>query len=137
MKTAHELYPSYVEDEKNGYFYGPGDYQPIIENLGTVLIQVDDQYYQGDTRVIYLKDNKYGYLNFGWGSCSGCDVLQGCGNMADIQELMDGMNESIKWFDSLADLKEYFKSKDWELEYSCNDEGQKEFIEQVMQYENP
>lgn len=63
MKTAKELYPEYWENEqKSGSFYGPGNYQPIIDEIGNVLVQVDDGDYQGDTRVMYEKDGKYGDL---------------------------------------------------------------------------
>lgn len=135
MRTAKELYPTYwEEEERDGYFYGPCDYRPIIEELGNVLVQVDDNDYQGDSRILYEKDGKYGYLIFGWGSCSGCDALQGCENMNEIQSLMDGLNDNIKWFDSLDELKQYFKDKDWALDYCWHSDETKEFIDKVIDY---
>lgn len=135
MRTAKEIYPDYWEDEqKNGSFYGPGNYQPIIDDIGKVLIQVDDNDYQGDTRVIFEKDGKYGYLNFGWGSCSGCDSLQACNKTEDIQRLMDEIVSSIYWFDSIDALQTYFKEKDWELEYSWHQEETRDFIQKVLDF---
>jgi len=116
MKTAKEIYPPDEDDQD--YFYSPGDYQPILEQFGNILIQVDDNDYQGDSRIFYEKDGKYGYLIFGWGSCSGCDALQGCNSYQEIQTLIDEMFDNVKWFDSLEEIQLYFKSKDWELEYS-------------------
>lgn len=131
MKTAQELYP---QDPKSNWF-DVGDYQPIIDNFGNVLVQVDDNDYQGDSRILYEKDGKYGFLIFGWGSCSWCDALQACGNIESVQALMDGLQNDIKWFDSLDELKAYFSNKDWELEWSFNSDETKAFIQQVLEYQ--
>jgi hypothetical protein len=135
MRTAKEIYPSYWEEEqKDGSFYGPGNYQPIINELGNVLVQVDDNDYQGDSRILYEKDGKYGFLIFGWGSCSGCDSLQACENIWEIQALMENLGNSIRWYDTIDELKQYFKDKDWDLEYSWHAEETKEFVDKVINY---
>lgn len=133
MKTAKEIYPEYwKKEQERGSFYGPSDYTPILEQFGNIVLQVDDDDYQGDSRVLYEKDGKYGYLIFGWGSCSGCDSLQGCDKISQIQSLIDELENDISWFNSLDDLKEYFRSKDWVLEYSWHQDETKEFIEKVL-----
>jgi hypothetical protein len=135
MKEAKELYPEYWEEEqKTGSFYGPCDYQPIIDEIGNVLIQVDDGGYQGDSRVLYEKDGMYGFLIFGWGSCSGCDSLQSCSEIKDIQELIDSLVNDVKWFDSLKELQKYFSEKDWELDYCWQADETKDFIDKVLAY---
>ena len=134
MSTSKLLYPDYGVDSDS--FYGPCDYQPIINSFGKVLIQVDDKDYQGDTRVILESGGKIGWLNFGWGSCSGCDALQACNNHADIDALILDLKNSIKWFDTIDELKQYFSTKDWSLDYSWHEIEQKQFIEQVLNY-NP
>lgn len=132
---AIKLYPEYYKKQQEyGSFYGPSDYQPIISSLGRILIQVDDDDYQGDSRVLLEKDGKYGLLIFGWGSCSGCDALQACENMHDIQILIDNLSDSVKWFDSLLSLKRYINEKDWELEYSWHARETREFIESALNY---
>lgn len=133
MRTAKELYPELDKAELE-YFYGPYDYQPIIDAIGNVLIQVDDNDYQGDSRILYEIDGKYGFLIFGWGSCSGCDALQACNTMGDIQQLIDSMVCDVKWFDSLQELQQYFRDKDWELEWSYHQEETQEFINKVLDY---
>lgn len=133
MSTSKLLYPDYGLD--NDSFYGPCDYQPIINSFGSVLIQVDDSDYQGDTRVILEHDSKFGWLNFGWGSCSGCDALQACTTHKDIDLLINDLKNSIKWFDTLDSLKQYFSTKDWALDYSWHREEQKTFIEKVLNYQ--
>jgi hypothetical protein len=108
-------------------FYG---YQPIIDALGTAVVQVDDDDYQGDTRVIFKKGKEYGYLKFGWGSCSGCDALQACDSIEEVQKLVDELQEQVKWFDSLEELQKFFRTHDWEGDFGFGDE-QVRFIDQV------
>ncbi len=137
MKTAKELYADSVEYEKtHGYFPTITDYFPIIQNIGNVLVQVDDHDYQGDSRIIFEKDNKFGFLIFGWGSCSGCDSLQACESIQDVQDLMDSLNEQVSWFDSLDELKSYFAKKDWSLDYCFHSAETKQFISEVLAYSN-
>jgi len=104
---ARRLYGEEYKDEDGSYFYGPSDYNPIIQSFGEVLVQVDDGDYQGDTRVLLRKDGRFGFLNFGWGSCSGCDGLQACSSFRDIETLIQGLERDIKWFDTLAEAQAY------------------------------
>ena len=125
MKEAKEIYK---EDLDDGWFC-VSNYSPMLKEFGNILVQVDDEDYQGDSRVLYEKDGKIGYLNFGWGSCSGCDALQACENINEVQNLMSGLNNEIKWFDCKADALKYFNEHDWEGDYSWHEEEQKQFIE--------
>lgn len=126
MKTAKELY------KDKGYWY---DYQPMLEEFGEILVQVDEDNYQGDSYLLYKRDNQYGFLIFGWGSCSGCDALQSCDNIDEVQELMDQLYSDIKWFDSLEEVKKYL-SKDaiQELKYYYRTTEFKQFKKQVYEH---
>lgn len=129
MKTAYELYSEeYGTDNLTECI---SDYTPMLEQFGEILIRVDDGDYQGDSYLIYKKENSYGYLIFGWGSCSGCDALKACNTIQEVQELMDNLYNDIIWFTSLAELKNYFADKDWQLEYSWHIEEFKDFLSQV------
>jgi hypothetical protein len=128
MKKASEIYNP---DDKWGWC----DYKPMLKAFGEILLQVDCGQYQGDSYIIIKNDDKYGYLNFGWGSCSGCDALQACGNICEVQELMDQLYSQIHWFDSLKELKEYFSTKDWSLDYSWYYDDFKDFVNKVINYE--
>lgn len=110
MKTAKELF---AEDDY--YWY---DYDPIIDNFGNVVEKIDIGGYQGDTLVFYDNHGCYGFLSFGWGSCSGCDALQACSTLDDVQELMDDLYNSIKWFDTIEEAREYFSKHDWAGDWS-------------------
>lgn len=132
MKTAIELYPEYVKvEEEYGCFYGPGDYQPILSSFGIIVVQVDDNDYQGYSRVLYQDGNKFGWLQFGWGSCSGCDALQACTKMKEIQDLIDELRRDIKWFESSHKCLDFFNNHDWEGDYSWSQKEQLEFVEKV------
>jgi hypothetical protein len=131
MKPIAEVYPDEARQDATGeWFYGPSDYEPLLESFGyEITLRVDDDDYQGDSRVLFLNhDNgEYGYLNFGWGSCSGCDALQACNTLAEIEKLRDELHESIKW-GSAQEMYEYFVHHDWKSDYSWHEEKQTIFI---------
>ena len=122
MRTAKDLY-----GEETGWF----EYEPMIKEFGEIINKYDFGEYQGDTIVIYKSNNRYGYLLFGWGSCSGCDALQACETIEEVQKLMDALYNSIEWFNSLDELKEWFNQKDWGLEWFGHDPSFKDFTNEI------
>jgi hypothetical protein len=133
MKPIEEVYPEQAKEEaEDGCFCRPGDYNPMLESFGyETLLQVDDRGYQGDSRLLYRDGERIGYLNFGWGSCSGCDSLQACDSMADIEKLRNSLHDSIRWFDSPGEALRWFTEHDWEGDYGWREEEQKQFIEKA------
>lgn len=130
---AQELYPKAGE---RTYFDAPCDYEPIIRSFGEVLVQVDDEDWSGDTRVLLRKDGRYGFLNFGWGSCSGCDALQACDSYQEVDQLISELENDIKWFYALAEAQAYI-ANDEERKggyyYHC--EGWQKFRAAVLEVE--
>lgn len=122
----------YKEPDRNWFYIG--DYQPMIEAFGNIAIQVDDNDYQGDTRVLYDNDGKIGVLIFGWGSCSGCDALQACENMEEVQELCNSLQDDIKWFDSKEEALEWANEKDWAAEWFWHVDEGREFVKKIKDY---
>ena len=118
------------ENERWGWY----DYQPMLDAFGKIAIQVDDDDYQGDSRLLYDENGKIGVLIFGWGSCSGCDALQACGSLWEVQELCDSLQEDIKWFDDKAQALEYFANHDWQGDYSWHQMETKKFINKCIEY---
>jgi hypothetical protein len=110
MKKAIELYP----DSFQYSFDSTGDYQPIINSFGDILVQVDDDNYQGDSLILLEKDGKYGLLQFGWGSCSGCDALQSCESHEDVDELIESLHNRIVWHDNIKDMIKVIRTRDWD-----------------------
>ena len=107
------------------YTWKDGDYNPLIESIG-VKILIDESGYGhsgGDSLLLLQRysDNKYGYLCFGFGSCSNCDALKGCDTFKELEELRDQLNDSIKWFDTKEEVLKYLDIKDWEGTHLSDD----------------
>jgi len=132
MKSIQECYPELWEQDSDDW-WAPCNYQPILDSFGyKILIQVDDSDYQGDSRVLYRDGDRYGYLQFGWGSCSGCDALQACSSVGEVESLQHQLHRAIRWFGSKDECLKFFQDHDWEGEYSWHEDGQREFIQKVI-----
>lgn len=128
---ARRLYPR-EESEDGAYWYGPYDYQPIIDSFGTVLAQADDDDYQGDSHALIEKDGRFGVLTFGWGSCSGCDALQATANYREIEELIVQIENGIRWFDTLAEAMAYVADdSERSGSYYCGTQAWEKFRDKV------
>jgi len=116
-----EVYPQFKGQD---HFYGPGDYQPLLNSLEyTIAVQETEPDYQGDTWLL-LRDtegDRWGYLCFGWGSCSGCDALQACETYQDIDALRRKLYHDIRW-DTKAGLLAWLNEHDWEGDFSSKPE---------------
>jgi hypothetical protein len=110
------------------------EYQPMLNAFGKIVLQVDDIAYQGDSRVLYDNDGEIGVLIFGWGSCSGCDALQACNSLEDVQELCNELQDSIRWFDDKQSALEYFKTHDWEGDCFGLGEETVRFVSEGIKY---
>jgi hypothetical protein len=109
------------------------DYDLIIDEIGKALsAEVVDRWdtndYQGDTLVIYSRDAKFYYLQFGWGSCSGCDALQACETFFEVAKLMNELMDSIKSFDSRDEIAIYLCDHDWEGDYIWHMDGFEQWL---------
>ena len=110
------------------------DYQPMLNAFGNIVLQIDDEGYQGDSRVLYDNDGEIGFLLFGWGSCCGCDALQACDTIEEVQELCDKLQNDIKWFEDKETSLEWFCTHDWEGDYSWYEEKTREFVSKAKDY---
>lgn len=122
MKDIREVYPEAADKD---YFWGPCDYQPMLDSLGhDILVQVDQKDYQGDSWLLLRdSDGRVGYLQFGWGSCSGCDALQASSSYEDLEMLRENISSGTQWFASAAQALVWFNTHDWELDWASDDRG--------------
>ena len=95
------------------------DYGELIRSFGAeILLEVADNDYQGDSRILLWDGDRYGVLIFGWGSCSGCDALQSAhGDPVAITKLRDELAASVHWEPSREAMTQYIAGKDWSLEF--------------------
>jgi hypothetical protein len=130
-KILKDISEVYEEGDGWGWY----DYNAMLETMGEIVIKVDDHDYQGDSRVLFHdKDtDQYGYLIFGWGSCSGCDALQSCSTLKEVDDLRYGLYSSIIWKDK-GDMLDFFENRDWETKYEWHAKETKEFVEKVTDY---
>ena len=131
---VEDIYPDLIKKYSHNdeeYFDAPYDYTPIINHIGRVIVRVDDSDYQGDTRVLLESEfsRQIGWVQFGWGSCSGCDALQACESVSDVQSLVDEIIASVKWFHDKEDALKFFNEHDWEGDYSWHHKEQRMFID--------
>ena len=113
----------------------PSNYTDILESFEyQILCKEDDDDYQGDSLVLFKKDmSNYGYLCFGWGSCSGCDSLQACESLTELNELQKELYGSIQWFKGKKEIKKFLDEHDWEGSYDARTETRKKFIDNCHQ----
>ncbi len=127
-------------DCRDGFPWSPSNYSPIIRLFGQVEIRIDQANYQGDTWVLYKEGNdhvetgRYGYLCFGWGSCSGCDALQACTTYEQCDALIDHMESRIVWFDDKASALKWFAEHDHKGDYNWNIKEFHEFLSRTIDY---
>lgn len=127
MKPIQEVYADFES-------WGVSDYDPMLASFGwEIVLKVDDNDYQGDSRVLYRDGDRYGLLVFGWGSCSGCDSLQGCCTIEEIDELRVTLRDQTIWKDSKAEMLEFIRSRDWETQYSWHADETKEFVQKAIE----
>ncbi|MBY0548769.1 MAG: hypothetical protein K2W95_15975 [Candidatus Obscuribacterales bacterium] len=116
-------------------------YEPMVTAFGQrTLVSHDVNDYQGDSYRLIADgdepDHKYGLLEFGWGSCSGCDALQHCASIEELQSLMDHLQDSVKWFADKESLRRYMTEHDWEGDWHWHQEDAHRFREKVMEFLN-
>jgi hypothetical protein len=100
----------------NEYGYG---YRDLVDSFEVkVLVEDQDDDYEGDSRYLLKSGRQYGVLVFGWGSCSGCDALEAAGsNLAEVTALRDELWNSIRWEHGPRAMLNYFESTDFSLKF--------------------
>lgn len=106
-------------------------YHQIAEKLSDeVVLYVSDDDYQGSTYALIRSGDRYGYLQFGWGSCSGCDAAEAAESYSDWKSLFESLRDGVRWFDSLTGFLSWASEHDWKGEWSWHD-GARSFLREV------
>jgi hypothetical protein len=113
-------------------------YLSALEAYVEIVLEESDDDYQGDTYAVVKKKlswrKEFGYLTFGWGSCSGCDAWDDAdGDPAKESQVITGILEGTQWFETLDELKQYITSQERELSYYYHRETWQKFLEKVAE----
>lgn len=82
---------------------------------------VDDDY-SGDLIAVIRRAGQWGFLQTGYGSCSGCDAIQDAlyGGIDQLRTVRDEVRAKVHWEPSKADLVAYIEARtpenDWWLD---------------------
>lgn len=107
-------------------------YNQLIASFGyETLVEESDSDYQGDTLMLFKHGDNFGYLNFDWGSCSGCDAYEAVqGNVEEEMALRDSLWESIRW-GNREEMIEFLQKHDWKGDYVGEDLVQ-QFLDKAL-----
>lgn len=84
------------------------DYHGLLTASGLEVVEWEvTGSYQGDYVVLVRDNARYGFVVIGYGSCTGCDALEGCGGIDDVLTLCEQILQSIKWADSAEELRDH------------------------------
>lgn len=100
-------YDASVFDEMDVDFkWGCGlGYESVLDTFGYEVVLYETLgSWQGDIVTILKDGTRFGFLMFGYGSCSGCDALEGTSTLDDLKALAIGLHSDIRWFESMSDL---------------------------------
>lgn len=100
-----------------------------------VIDSADIGDYQGDCLAL-LRDPEtglYAFVEWGYGSCSGCDTLQGAeGNLPEIQAIADDLHPMGEAWKSAPDMLTWFMDRDWAAHYYGKDTECVQFVARVI-----
>lgn len=85
-------------------------YESIVDSWGNEVLdwQIHGDY-QGDYGVLLRDGDQFGWVVIGYGSCTGCDALEGVyGDREGILALSEGLRSSVVW-GSAAELAELLR----------------------------
>src|SRR3989304_7401260 len=113
-RTIHELFPG---------SYCPS-WEEFVESFGfEVLLCAKVGGYQGDLIVLLREGQRYGYLTLGYGSCGGCDMLEGCSSYRELDGLWKSALHEIHWELNKQAMYAWLSERDWE---GCTSWGSQE-----------
>ncbi len=104
------------------YYYPPMSYDEIVATQGEILKDWTLGSWQGDYVYLLKNGDKYAFTVIGYGSCSGCDALEGCENDEQFNQLKEEIIRWIVWgtkqevYDYVFNQEAnrwYFHEEDW------------------------
>lgn len=122
---------NFGEESDYGWFHAPS-YGELVDSMEfNELIDEHDDDYQGDSYYLLSDGDRFGILVFGWGSCSGCDALEGAESKAEVIELRDDLVASIVWRTE-AEMIEYLRTSDKPSQWYYYRDAGRRFDDRLM-----
>jgi hypothetical protein len=88
------------------YYEAPMSYDEIVATQGEIIKDWVIASWQGDYVYLLKNNEKFGFIVIGYGSCSGCDALQGCENDEEFNQLKKEIVDRIFW-GTAGDIEAY------------------------------
>lgn len=132
LEWAHE---TFTDPDDDSDWFSASDYTPVLERLGTIVVRVDEEDYQGDSYVLYSgggeRSGTWAFLTFGWGSCSGCDALQGCESVEEVVTLLEQLRNDMRW-GTTEEITAILNAPEREGEWYAREESWSAFREKAL-----
>lgn len=131
--NVREQFPHAFTETPERYGQLP-TYDELVRAFGyEVLVNEESGIHSGDSWYFLKDGNRYGFLEFGWGSCSGCDALEACYSFSALQSLADSLEGSIVWRESKHEMRQWMEAHDFSADFST-DIKKVDFLNRVLQY---
>ena len=122
IKPFDDVYFNLVKENLSKFIIYEPDFTHITANWSELVESFSDeiimQYsvgdYSGDYYFVIKLKSYYGFVSIAYGSCSGCDALEGCESLDELNSLQNSVWNDIRWFSTLDDLKQWAIKYDWE-----------------------
>ena len=93
------------------WYYPPMGYDEIVATQGEILKDWVIGDWQGDYVYLVKNGDQYAFTVIGYGSCSGCDVLQSCENDEEFNSLKEDIISGIVW-GTKQDVYDYINNQE-------------------------
>lgn len=138
IEKLKELYP----DEVDCSYFCVCDYSPLDSLIeGEEVVVVSDDDYQGETRILMQRTEdgclfkpEYAFHTYSWGSCSGCDALQGCSSWEELLDYAKSHIDGIEWLSHDDTIKKLHEMIDEYNQYSWHDGNDYLFIRECFEF---
>jgi hypothetical protein len=112
MKTEYEyenwMNPGLACDQLEGVM----SYEPLLAIAAapaTVVLYCEEDGYEGEWVALLCKDGRIGVVDGYFGSCSGCDALEGEDGVGEVHELAEMYLSSVRSFACWEELTRYLR----------------------------
>lgn len=104
-----------IKEKYKNLFGNYIDYDVLLKSINTNIEWhiLDIGAFGGDYFCFTEFNDKFYFVDMGYGTCGFCDALLGCGNnLSDLSELRNSIKSDIREFDNLEEFIKWATSRD-------------------------